>query len=605
MAEGEIEAVAAELRLSGRIASEIDDLAPVGTAMGRSMGGRAEATAAGALSLPSGAFDVELLATARDLRTGTAALDALLGAEARLEASLRRDAEGMAIDRFQVAAADLDLDGRGHLTSAGGAFSATAHIADLGRVAPGVAGEATATLRGKGTPEGWDIEASAAGPGGASATAAGRAFLPGGRHDLEVDARFPLALVGRLVAPRRLGGEVSATLRLRGPAMLSAVSGRAALRDGSLSAPALRLSLEAIEGTASLSEGTARIAVRGRGREGGQLSLGGDLNIATPSLPASLQLELDRLVVRDRLLFDTEATGRLSATGNLLQHIDITGRIELGKTEVRIAPVGGGAAPLPPLRHVGAPPEVRRTLRYAGVDERTTESAPLPVGLDIVVAAPRLFLRGYGVDAEFGGRVRLGGTLGDVVPAGGFDLVRGRLSILGRRFDLLEGTLRSRGSFTPDIHLVAEAESADGIVARIQLSGPADAPELTVTSDPPLPEEEALAHLFFARGSANLSPLQAFRLAGALASLSGHESAAERLRLGFGLDNLDIRQDTDTTTFALGKYVTDNAYTEITVDTEGRSTISLNVDVGRNLTAKARLSDDRETGFGIFWQRDY
>ena len=41
------------------------------------------------------------------------------------------------------------------------------------------------------------------------------------------------------------------------------------------------------------------------------------------------------------------------------------------------------------------------------------------------------------------------------------------------------------------------------------------------------------------------------------------------------------------------------------MDSEGRSTISLNLDVTDNLTVKGKFGTDDESGIGVFFQRDY
>jgi translocation and assembly module TamB len=60
-----------------------------------------------------------------------------------------------------------------------------------------------------------------------------------------------------------------------------------------------------------------------------------------------------------------------------------------------------------------------------------------------------------------------------------------------------------------------------------------------------------------------------------------------------------------TTALKAGKYISDNVYTEIEVDQEGKSRINLNLDLRDGLTAKGRLGADGETGIGIYLQRDY
>ena len=58
-----------------------------------------------------------------------------------------------------------------------------------------------------------------------------------------------------------------------------------------------------------------------------------------------------------------------------------------------------------------------------------------------MIDAPRgLFVRGRGLDAEVGGEVTVRGTADAPDIAGGFQLRRGHLDALGRRFTFSEGS---------------------------------------------------------------------------------------------------------------------------------------------------------------------
>jgi translocation and assembly module TamB len=199
------------------------------------------------------------------------------------------------------------------------------------------------------------------------------------------------------------------------------------------------------------------------------------------------------------------------------------------------------------------------------------------------------------------------GNTSQIIPSGAFNLIRGRLDILGRRLVLSRADLQLEGSFVPTLLIQAETES-DGVVSIVTIEGPADDPAVTFTSIPDLPQEEALARLLFGRGLDNLSALQATQLANAIAVLAGRggEGIVNRLRQGFGLDDLDLTtSDNGETALTAGKYISDNAYTEIEIEQGGKSQISLNLDLRPGVTVRGRVSDDGQTGIGIFVERDY
>ena len=55
----------------------------------------------------------------------------------------------------------------------------------------------------------------------------------------------------------------------------------------------------------------------------------------------------------------------------------------------------------------------------------------------------------------------------------------------------------------------------------------------------------------------------------------------------------------------VGSYISDNVYTDVTVDTTGRSEINLNLSLSPSVTLRGSTSSDGNTGVGIFFERDY
>jgi translocation and assembly module TamB len=257
---------------------------------------------------------------------------------------------------------------------------------------------------------------------------------------------------------------------------------------------------------------------------------------------------------------------------------------------------------------------VRRTLDRAGVGpdpdaagDGAVSTRPYP--LDLTINAPsRIFVRGRGLDAELGGSLRLSGTTGDVIPIGRFDLLRGRLDVLGQRFALTEGYAQLQGDFTPYLRLVARTEARSGTDVSIIVEGPADDPQVSFESSPELPQDEVLAQLLFGRDLSSISPLQAVQLASAVATLSGRGGggALEGFREGLDLDDFDVTTDEDgNAAVRAGKYISENIYTDITIGSDGTSEINLNLDVTDDVTARGSFGSEGESSLGIFYERDY
>jgi len=216
-------------------------------------------------------------------------------------------------------------------------------------------------------------------------------------------------------------------------------------------------------------------------------------------------------------------------------------------------------------------------------------------------------VRGRGVDAELGGEIRLTGNARQPIPIGKLELIRGRVDLLGKRFDMTEGIIELQGSLIPVIRLVAETQQ-DDITTRIIIDGEAYDPEITFESSPEMPQEEVLSQLLFGRGLDNISALQAAQLASAVATLAGKggEGIIGRLRASTGLDDLDLATDDEgNVSVRAGKYLSENLYTDVQVGGDGKTELNLNLDINKALTARGSVDSEGESAIGLFYERDY
>ena len=95
------------------------------------------------------------------------------------------------------------------------------------------------------------------------------------------------------------------------------------------------------------------------------------------------------------------------------------------------------------------------------------------------------FVRGHGLDSEWRGKLVVTGTSSAPSIAGGLNVVRGSLNLLGKNFVIRRGTIRfPTGSFDePWVDLMAEY-TANGLTAQATLTGSLAAPHLALTSTP-------------------------------------------------------------------------------------------------------------------------
>jgi translocation and assembly module TamB len=339
----------------------------------------------------------------------------------------------------------------------------------------------------------------------------------------------------------------------------------------------------------------------------GTVGLTGNYNV-------DANVSIVNLTLVDPGLYEATLGGDLRFRGPALDGGRLSGDITLSEAELRIPETGAGAAgSIPDIEHLGTPADVRRTLDKAGLSTTATPEAAdegpgITIPLDVTISAPsRIFVRGRGLDAELGGQIRLTGTTADIIPIGRFDLVRGRLLLLGQRFDFDEGYISLEGALVPVIRLVVETEQGD-VMTYIIVDGEASSPEVSFSSSPELPEDEVLAQLLFGRDMSRLSAFQALQLANAVAVLAGRggEGIVSRLRQGFDLDDLDVTTDEQgNAALRAGKYISDNVYTDVTVGATGQTELNLNIDISPSVTARGGVDNDGQSSVGIFFERDY
>lgn len=599
--------------LTGTTGLNATDLAPYSDLLGQRLGGAVQATVTGRLDTATTAFAATLSAQTSNLRAGPAPLDPVLAGQGSVTADISLTEAGrLRVDTLRVALPNLSVDGDVSATASETRADLAVRLRDIGLFTPDFSGPVQADIQATQDSAGWQVSGDATGPVGTAAEVAGRIGTDG-TLALGISGNAPLALANVYIAPRQISGLATFDLSVNGPPQLSSVSGPITISDARLTAPNLRQAVEDIGGTITLAGGTARLDLGGTSAAGGSLSIAGPVDTAPP-FQADLTITVDDVVLRDPSLYQTTANGQVSLSGPLAGGAGISGAIDLGESEVQIPSSGVGAlGPLPDVTHLGAPSDVRQTLDRAGLlaagDQAGDGPQTRPYPLDLVVRAPnRIFVRGRGLDAELGGQLRLGGTTNDVLASGRFDLIRGRLDILGQRFEFDEGSIQLQGDFIPFIRFVATTETANGTTVSIIIEGPADAPEVRFESAPELPQDEVLSQLLFGRDLSSISPLQAVELAAAIGTLAGRGGGGllSGLRDGLKLDDLDITTDDEgNAAVRAGKYISENVYTDVTVASEGNTEVNINLDITDSFTARGSVASDGDTSVGIFFERDY
>ncbi|WP_375261707.1 translocation/assembly module TamB domain-containing protein [Palleronia sp.] len=613
---GEISDLDATPVFDGRVALQAQEISRFSRLAGRQLSGSVNLQAEGEASLDASRFDVTATGRANNLRVGVPQVDQLLsGGPTSLSVAASRSGASapIQVQRFQLDAPGFDAEANGTILGGASNLSLDARLDNLGTFVPNLNGPLTAQGRVGQSGSNLTLDVALTGPQGISARVDGTVAESFDQADIDVTGDAPLRLVNPFLGNRTLSGSASYDLSLNGPLALSSLTGTVTVEDGRLVDPTVPFVLNDIDGTARLQGDQVVVNATAAKQEGGTLALAGTIGL-DPGFPADLGIEVNRVVHEDPRLYRTIVNGRVTLTGPLTGGAVIGGTLLIGETEIRIPSTGLGASgPIPDgLIHENATEEILRTLARADLveeDRGEEDDGPAVVyGLDLtILAEDEIFIRGRGLDAELGGSLTLEGTTANVVPTGRFELIRGRIDLLGQRIILTEGYATLAGDFTPTIRLVAETQ-ADDVTVRIIVEGEVTEPEITFSSDPELPEDEVLSRLLFGRSIENISALQAAQLANAVATLSGRGGIGivESLRESTGLDDLDVTTDEEGNVgVQAGAYLSENVYSSVNVDSEGEAEINLNLDVTDSIAVRGSASNEGETSLGVFFERDY
>ena len=599
-----------DLEIDGHILVDTGELARFSGLAGTELGGAGKLDIAGQYAPLGGAFDLTLAAKTLDLKTGQTEIDKLLGGSGELNIEIARDTNGTTLRMFDLVMPEINASVLGKISSEDGSLVGKVRLTNLGVFVAGLNGPVT--LEGTASQHGanWDLTLNGNGPVATKLSINGTVSGDGGHADVRATGTTSLALANPFIKPRSLAGAAIFDVSLSGPLALSSVSGNINASNGRMASPDLRLSFTDLTMSAAINGGQAAVNLAGGISSGGQFSVTGPVSLLALN-NASLSVDLQNLRLVDPELYETVLGGIIALEGPLAGGARISGGLTLARTEISVPSTGfSEIGSLPGLVHVNEPADVRATRSRSGLLLRqsgTGIAGPVYL-LDLAINAPeRIFVRGRGLDAELGGQLRLGGSTTNVQPAGRFELIRGRLDILGERLNLTEGMVQMRGDFIPYIRFVATT-SADAATITVTVEGKADNPAVTFSSQPELPEDEVLSQMLFNRSITQISPFQAAQLAAAVATLAGKGGGGiiSGLREDFGLDDLDITtSETGSTGVRLGKYISDNIYTDIEIDSDGTSQINLNLQLSPSLVVKGGAGSDGNTGIGVFFEKDY
>ncbi|MGH7056485.1 MAG: translocation/assembly module TamB domain-containing protein [Acetobacteraceae bacterium] len=492
------------------------------------------------------------------------------------------------------------------------------HASNLGLASPSLAGlpPASVTLTASLGNRALKLRGEVSAGAGSRIAISGTAPLArDGKLDLAARGAIDLALLDPVLAAegRRIEGRLTLDATVGGTMAAPRLAGSARLSDGMIRDYANGVSITNIAGDFEANGATLRIVRLDGKADTGSIGIAGTIGILSPGVPIAL-----RITANDALLLQSDRMrvrldSKLAVDGAVERRLSVNGKIRILRAEIRI-----------PKRLPASIPVLDVVRPGNSSPRRAAPFKPPLIALDIFLQAPRqVFVRGRGIDAEFGGQMHVTGTSAAPKIIGSLRLIRGQVSLAGETLTFTQGTIGFNGGDVtdPTLDLVATTSTAT-TTATLTLGGTARHPTVTLSSTPELPQDQILATLLFGGSASALSPFQVVEIANALASLSGAGPSVGNplgtVRKGLGLDQLTIGSGPNgSTTLQAGRYVAPGVYVGASQATNGAGTsANVVVNLSKHLKLKARVGDratgnavgsaaDQSTSVGLSYQFEY
>lgn len=424
---------------------------------------------------------------------------------------------------------------------------------------------------------------------------------------LNLQAGLNLALFNdtEYFASSRMGGQVDLSVAHQGPLQGGTVTGTCVLARGEYE----NYVLGTVIREASMrwvSNGDSLVMESGSATDGGKgrLTLKGRVQLnPAAGFPYEFALDLRKASLLRRPDAEAMVTGKVLADG-ALSRLDVKGDLQLDNAVVDLRNL---RMPAPAVLEPDS--NVKTTVEDSPADES--------LSMRLALSIPgTLYVRSRELDSAWAGNLVLEQESGRMGLSGYLEPRRGTLLLLKRRFKLEEGRIDfdHRWPPEPQLRLTAAFSRAD-LSARVQLIGSVGNPELTLTSEPPLPKDEIMARILFGEDVSSLTPLQALSLASEASSLGkvgGGAGWLGKVQSAVGIDRVEIRengQDSTQSEVAVGKYLGDRSYIEMrratAIDTTDRARFYMEHELWPNIVVEAESGLEMRSGIGLFWKRDY
>ncbi|VGO11933.1 hypothetical protein PDESU_00481 [Pontiella desulfatans] len=319
-----------------------------------------------------------------------------------------------------------------------------------------------------------------------------------------------------------------------------------------------------------------------------------------------LQLVFDGANIIRRDEIEAKVSGLLKVEGSPF-HPDISGTLVIDRAEILLDNIP--SAPPPVLTNLEEQPT--NAVAVAGQKVRK----PPPVGLDVRVELPQVFVNASMIETLLVGNLLITDTPRGVSVKGKIEPRRGFVNFIGKKFRFTDGDIVFDGAVPTEAildNLTSEYSRRD-VTARLVLNGRANDPRFRLESTPAMPEDEVLSHVLFNRDTSSISPYQAYQIAAAARQLSGGLNGPGfmyQVRQAVGVDTLEWRESEvagEASEVVAGKYISSGLYVEVSrsLDARGQTDLMAEFEVTRHFSLETYTGPKMRPGIGANWRYDY
>ncbi|MCB5194921.1 translocation/assembly module TamB domain-containing protein [Deefgea salmonis] len=239
-------------------------------------------------------------------------------------------------------------------------------------------------------------------------------------------------------------------------------------------------------------------------------------------------------------------------------------------------------------------------------------SASVEIGVDL---GKNFRFRGYGLDAELIGQLRLKASGNQALSAHGtVSVEEGEYKAYGQKLEIERGVLSFIGPLdNPGLDILAVRTNL-AVEAGVKVQGSAYSPRVTLYSDPNVPDSEKLSWLLFGHGSENMEKADGaliLQVLNAMASNNNGQGLTDQLFGAVGIDEVGyntVREKDGSTTqvVSVSKQLAKNLRVSLDKSFNGlRDAVRFTWQLSRNWAVVSRIGvDESSLNVDYTWQFD-